>query len=494
MGRRKTGLTQKEWEAVLKHPHRILYFLAFMIPGYAYIFTITSRSPTLFIIGLIIGAICLVLGIVCTIKLNLSSNESTAERLKQPLVNHRITQHTEANPAYTFSFNAHKFDILDEKLTDSNILEILKIARNESHCSLVETGNNGHKYSYKLDSAYTNEDRRIVKVFFERQEEYRTILRYEQRNYVKYPVYSDEKYKYITIEETFKYTDVAFETLPENDSKLLSRFASDIILMLNSPKLVPSWFLKKCISNWQARTQREYEYAVLQENRYFDGKIKNNNSALEKESAILKELLGNLDDLKTRIEKLISAGKQKKTAKIEIKIQELNDSIHTVEDRIKQIKHSNTEIENEHQKNLAKLEKIYNKAKDKLCSLYEDIVPLSFEIKISDNFTPLKEVQKAQRSKIIGCYVIHNTQNDKYYVGQSKDILRRLSQHFKNTVPNNPIFAEDYYTTPDDLREDLFEVKIIPLETKDQLDSTERKLIDKYDARLNGYNGTSGNK
>lgn len=494
MGRRKNGLTQKEWDELLKHPHRILYFLGIMIPLWSYALSFMIDSSSVFVIGVILGIILLVIGVICSLNNAIDKYDTPQKRFEQPLINHQITNNDESDFSYSFSKYAHKFDKLDDTLTETTIIEILKLAKNDTYTSLVENGNNGHTYSYKLDSAYTNEDRRIVKVSFEREEEYRTIIRYEQRNYVKYPVYSEEKYKYTDIGESFKYTDEAFETLHENNSNLISRFASDIIIMLDSPKLVPSWFFKKYISSWQSQLQKKYEGAVFQEQRISDGKIKNNNSELEKESSILKELFSKLDDLKNRLEKFISAGKQKKASKLEIKIQEMNDRIQSVDDRINQIKDSNTEIENEHQKKLAKLEKTYNKAKDKLCSLYEDIVPLSFEIKISDSFTPLKEVQKAQRSKIIGCYIIHNTQNDKYYVGQSKDILRRLSQHFKNTIPNNPIFAEDYYTTPEDLREDLFEVKIIPLETKDQLDSTERKLIDKYDARHNGYNGTSGNK
>ena len=82
---------------------------------------------------------------------------------------------------------------------------------------------------------------------------------------------------------------------------------------------------------------------------------------------------------------------------------------------------------------------------------------------------------------------------DKYYVGQSKDVLKRLKQHFKGTVPHNIIFAEDYYSSTFGNKEDLFEVKIIPCDTKDELDKTEKNLIEKYDAWRSGYNGTSGN-
>ena len=41
--------------------------------------------------------------------------------------------------------------------------------------------------------------------------------------------------------------------------------------------------------------------------------------------------------------------------------------------------------------------------------------------------------------------------------------------------------------------DDVFEVKIFKCNTKDELDRTERELIEVYDAYGNGYNGTSGN-
>ena len=42
-------------------------------------------------------------------------------------------------------------------------------------------------------------------------------------------------------------------------------------------------------------------------------------------------------------------------------------------------------------------------------------------------------------------------------------------------------------------KSDLFEVTIIRLSTKNELDSAEKELIAKYDAMRNGYNGTPGN-
>jgi len=87
----------------------------------------------------------------------------------------------------------------------------------------------------------------------------------------------------------------------------------------------------------------------------------------------------------------------------------------------------------------------------------------------------------------IGVYVIWNKTKDKYYVGQSKNMGRRLNQHFKNGDVNNVIFAKDWYEN------DQFKFKCFECKTKDELDSLEKKFIGMYNAFENGYNKTKGN-
>jgi len=121
------------------------------------------------------------------------------------------------------------------------------------------------------------------------------------------------------------------------------------------------------------------------------------------------------------------------------------------------------------------------------------IDPLPITLMTNEDFIPLKVLGGIKYEKIIGCYVLCNNEKEKYYVGQSKDVMRRLKQHFKGTEPKNIIFAEDYFTSQWEDRENLFSLKIIPLETKDELDATEKELIELYDAFNSGYNGTQGN-
>lgn len=86
-----------------------------------------------------------------------------------------------------------------------------------------------------------------------------------------------------------------------------------------------------------------------------------------------------------------------------------------------------------------------------------------------------------------GVYIIWNKTKDKHYVGQSKNISRRLLQHFKNGDVKNIIFAKDWYNG------DYFCYKYYFCETKDQLDSLEKRYIDEYAAFERGYNSTNGN-
>lgn len=121
------------------------------------------------------------------------------------------------------------------------------------------------------------------------------------------------------------------------------------------------------------------------------------------------------------------------------------------------------------------------------------IKPLPNKIAQDKSFIMLNSFNGLEYEKIIGVYIIHNREKDKYYVGQSKDVFKRIKQHFNNTIPKNQIFAEDYYTSKLPNKEDLFELKIFKCKTKDELDTLEKKLIYEYDSWNNGYNGTSGN-
>lgn len=108
---------------------------------------------------------------------------------------------------------------------------------------------------------------------------------------------------------------------------------------------------------------------------------------------------------------------------------------------------------------------------------------------IDDGFINLrKKLLTITKFTCKGVYIIWNKTKNKYYVGQSKDVYKRLfTNHFNNGDVKNIIFAKDWFNNDD------FYYKIIELETKDELDNVEKEYIEKYDSFRNGYNNTGGN-
>lgn len=121
-----------------------------------------------------------------------------------------------------------------------------------------------------------------------------------------------------------------------------------------------------------------------------------------------------------------------------------------------------------------------------------NIVPQ--DIKTKNVFIPLTIFLTEKSDDFKGIYIIKNKINNKVYVGQSKNVLKRLRQHFdKDCRPKNVVFFEDYFKTDESQRQDLFDVLTIDCQTKDELDVLERKMILKYNSYEQGYNKTTGN-
>ncbi len=110
-------------------------------------------------------------------------------------------------------------------------------------------------------------------------------------------------------------------------------------------------------------------------------------------------------------------------------------------------------------------------------------------------FIPLKIFFEKTQEDFIGCYIIKNIMNNKVYVGQSKHVLTRIKQHFdcKTLEPKNPIFIPDCLNLSEEQVKYTFMIAIVNCQTKDELDETEKFLIQKYDSFNKGYNRTAGN-
>ncbi len=90
-------------------------------------------------------------------------------------------------------------------------------------------------------------------------------------------------------------------------------------------------------------------------------------------------------------------------------------------------------------------------------------------------------------SEFTGVYVLHNTTQDRYYVGQSIRVLDRVNQHFTGHG-NGDVYC-------DFKNGDHFTVRTISLVSSgyESINDLERQLIDAHDAYRRGYNKTRGN-
>lgn len=324
---------------------------------------------------------------------------------------------------------------------------------------------------------------------------YKTIERYVQRNYVKKPIYSKSKEKTKKIIKILILKNNDIDELINNSDQLILKMSFEIIsyLIINFESIyIPYWYKK---------------IVIIEEKRLLLKQLNEDIFSLKKEVNYLNELLINIlksskNSIKNkkvfRLEKKYNKLKYNKDNK---KFIVINKSLIQIEDtkqkydylknelnNIKYIFNNNnlnSEIDNLSKDIKIKIEDHYKNREYELIEYNDKETP-------SEVFIPLVDIYALSSDKIIGCYIIRNIENNKVYVGQSKDILKRIKSHFNGTVPKNIIFSEDYYTTSFD-KNNLFEICIIDLGEKGQLDDYEKALISKYNSFKNGYNRTSGN-
>lgn len=377
---------------------------------------------------------------------------------------------------------------------------------------------------YSINNVTFNEQTRATKIEFAKVVRYRTVERYVQQNYQRYPIYSDWKIKRSYITKNIKLTNSAIEELDQNADPLIKDFSFEIITWLKNDALYPSWYQKMCleedckIKNSEQLNAKQEETKKLDATKAIAIETINQNNLLKKQVE-RKEIKTKkkISRVENKIEKFHKRKKNlllsiitfsiyhylrspKRLTKLETKQTCLLELQSKQRDEINDLIEKNekqTEIINQalalfekRQAEIAATIALNIEEKDKMIS---EITPLPITYEQDNSFIPLKSMTGLEYKKIIGCYIIRNKQNLRCYVGQSKDVVKRIRQHFKGTYPNNIIFAEDYFAAKDIDKDNLFEVKIIPCTTKDELDRTEKELIEYYDAFNSGYNGTSGN-
>ena len=98
---------------------------------------------------------------------------------------------------------------------------------------------------------------------------------------------------------------------------------------------------------------------------------------------------------------------------------------------------------------------------------------------------------KLLTQNIVGIYAFHNLKTGKYYIGQSKNIRKRLLKHLQHVKNkwNYPL-----YDSINKYGFENFEFLILEETTEENLDIREKYWIEYYKSFENGYNLTSGGK
>ena len=399
--------------------------------------------------------------------------------------------------------------------------------RREEASLLIQSSEPGPKqrpaefsiFSFKFDK-----QTRIANIEFLKKVPYRTVERYVQQDHQRYPIYSSWKERRGYTAKSIKLTNQELENLRENTNELIRKFSFDIVTLLRDRTLQPSWYIIKNIEDDCYQKIDDLTRQRSRESSAFDKRIKEISAAISqnnKEISIredaLKTVKNDLSNIDQKIEKAAnhkrniflsiitlfiynyfgSAIRKKRLSVKRDMVQsvadELSEGITSLNEKNEQSQKEIEEATAAHQKETGRIAEEISKILSEKETKIKEVKKLPELDTEESNFIPLKEISGMAYKKIIGCYVIRNTKNKKCYVGQSKDILRRIKQHFKGTLPHNMIFAEDYFQTAEKERVDLFEFMIIPCETKDELDKKEKDLIEEYEAFTKGYNGTSGN-
>ena len=145
-------------------------------------------------------------------------------------------------------------------------------------------------------------------------------------------------------------------------------------------------------------------------------------------------------------------------------------------------------IRNEEQtlKDIAKAEKrekleTFKRTKNEL----RDKLRAKFDAK---DWQPIETVLNRIDKGNIGTYVLYNETKNKYYVGQAKESLKRIRDHFK--IEQIAIDHRDG---------DIIKFKVLdPVDASElysdyRIDHIEKAAIEAFDANTSGYNKTTGN-
>lgn len=400
-----------------------------------------------------------------------------------------------------------------------------------------------NKRNYSLENIIYNKNKNILDIYFTEKKIIKKIVSYIQRDYIKYPQYGlEEKTKVIVCkleltkkalenlydEEYIGYSKIEARELEDrmviekNEYKkckeILNNFpkpdvicknAYEIISSIENEIVLPTWYIieKTKKENSELRTKKRkleednnscnYRIKLIKKNEI---KVINKIDKMDNRSFILtfvtfgyyfsKRRRIKLNKILSKIHFELESVKKEKELILK-KIQNIDEKINKNEQYIICMENKKEEESIKELKRIQEDKKI----KEKSLSDYKLKEALINNSKW-DIFVPIKdyfenEINFEGKS---GIYVIKNNILNKYYVGQSHNVAKRIRQHFdkEKYTPKNYIFAQDYYETSLDKRMELFSIKIETCETS-LLNEKERESIILYKAFETGYNKTRGN-
>ncbi|MGL5268762.1 MAG: GIY-YIG nuclease family protein [Spiroplasma sp.] len=306
------------------------------------------------------------------------------------------------------------------------------------------------------------------------------ITRYVTSNYVRTPIYEDYSERTKIVKKFNKIINpICFVN---QDILKLQLDKSFILAIIEKIEIIPEWRKKEIqleeISDKIMSYQKDFRNFYKEKELY---SFKDTNFQEYPSNFWLRFLLGFLTFFLSFLN-FVSREQAKENQKLNEKNKKWNEEHKIAVDE------KNKEL-------LSQINEFNKDLKDKIEILTKEFKKIEAEeiqfITIDDKgWINLRDATNFSSSHLHnkkGVYIIWNQTKNKYYVGQSKHMARRLLQHFKDGEVKNILFAKDWYAG------DQFVYRYYFCETKDELDDLEKRYIDEYNAFEAGYNSTNGN-
>lgn len=138
-----------------------------------------------------------------------------------------------------------------EKYQERIEIDMRKEQRNRIYDEAVKKNKGPNKMDPEMSISFFKFDKTTRECKFEcmKTQQYRTILRYVTRDYVKQPIYSEWKTKITKYKKHLVLSDENLEKLPFHYDDIIAKCASLIVGQIEDTTYWPSWYVKDSIAN-----------------------------------------------------------------------------------------------------------------------------------------------------------------------------------------------------------------------------------------------------